>query len=208
MWTDHRCYGYIINWVFRSEIEMFWYFTGVYTKTALHGRLEIWNFYSRVENYFTCLLHSLVKYFRTLEEKFCISVQPCKILYLCYENFTPNYFHFMHSYVFFYFLSQFWSCSDITEKFLESKMADILRCVTLFWHNDWQVLITKVNKIRCFTNHVGLTIEWKLEPPLLPSKLTNGKKPKLNRVNGKKTNPSKTIEINYNCSFWQVATVM
>ena len=30
MWTDHRCYGYIINWVFRSEIEMFWYFTGVY----------------------------------------------------------------------------------------------------------------------------------------------------------------------------------
>ena len=148
--------------------------------------------------------------FKHSKRNFFISAQPCNILYLCYENFIPNYFHFMHSCIFFYFLSQFWSCSDITEKFLKSKMADILKCVTLFWRNyDWQVLITKVNKIRCFTNHASLTtIEWILESPLLPSKLTNGKKPRLSRVNGKKQKPSKNSDINYNCSFWQVATVM
>ena len=37
--------------------------------------------------YFTCLLHSRVKYFLTLEEKFRISTQPCNILYLCYNLF-------------------------------------------------------------------------------------------------------------------------
>ena len=31
---------------------------------------------------FTCSLHSLVKFFSTLEEKFCISTRPCNILYL------------------------------------------------------------------------------------------------------------------------------
>ena len=31
---------------------------------------------------FTCLLHSLVKYFSRLEEKFPISTRPCNILYV------------------------------------------------------------------------------------------------------------------------------
>ena len=35
-----------------------------------------------LKKYFTCSLHSLVKFFWTLEEKFCISTQLCNILYL------------------------------------------------------------------------------------------------------------------------------
>ena len=34
-----------------------------------------------LKKYFTHTLHSLVKFFSTLEEKFCISKQPCNILY-------------------------------------------------------------------------------------------------------------------------------
>ena len=30
MWSDHRCYGYIINQSFRSEIKMIWHFIGVH----------------------------------------------------------------------------------------------------------------------------------------------------------------------------------
>ena len=57
--------------------EMVWYFIGVYIiNRILDGRLEMRNFSSRVENI------SLVKYFSTLEEKFCISAQPCNILYI------------------------------------------------------------------------------------------------------------------------------
>ena len=35
-----------------------------------------------LKKYFTCLLRSLAKYFSTLEEKFCISMRPCNILYI------------------------------------------------------------------------------------------------------------------------------
>ena len=49
-------------------------------KRKLHGRLEIRNFSSHVENYFTRSLRSLVKYFSTLEDKFRISARPCNIL--------------------------------------------------------------------------------------------------------------------------------
>ena len=35
-----------------------------------------------LKKYFTRSLHSLVKYFSTLEEKFRISVRPCNILYI------------------------------------------------------------------------------------------------------------------------------
>ena len=35
-----------------------------------------------LKKYFTCSLHSLVNFFSTLEEKFCISAQACNILYL------------------------------------------------------------------------------------------------------------------------------
>ena len=52
--------------------KMVWCFTGVYIiNRTLHGRLEIRNFSSRVE-----------KYFSTLEEKFRIPARPCNILYL------------------------------------------------------------------------------------------------------------------------------
>ena len=35
-----------------------------------------------LKKYFTRSLHSLVKYFSTLEDKFRISARPCNILYL------------------------------------------------------------------------------------------------------------------------------
>ena len=35
------------------------------------------------KKYFTRPLHSLVKYFLTLEKKFRISARPCNILYIC-----------------------------------------------------------------------------------------------------------------------------
>ena len=38
-----------------------------------------------LKRYFTRSLHSLVKYFSTLEEKFRISARPCNILYLRYH---------------------------------------------------------------------------------------------------------------------------
>ena len=61
------------------------YFIGIYIiNRTLHDRLEIRNFSSRVEKYFTRSLRSLVKYFSTLEEKFRISARPCNILYLFY----------------------------------------------------------------------------------------------------------------------------
>ena len=62
---------------------MVWHFIGVYIiNRTLHDRLEIRNFSSRVEIYFTRSLRSLVKYFSTLEEKFRISARPCNVLYL------------------------------------------------------------------------------------------------------------------------------
>ena len=62
---------------------MVWHFIGVYIiNRTLHDRLEIRNFSSRVEKYFTRSLRSLVKYFSTLEEKFRISARPCNILYI------------------------------------------------------------------------------------------------------------------------------
>ena len=73
---------------------MVWHFIGVYIiNRTLHDRLEIRNFSSRVEKYFTRSLRSLVKYFSTLEEKFRISARPCNILYLLYrqECFTGKY---------------------------------------------------------------------------------------------------------------------
>ena len=51
---------------------MVWHFIGVYIiNRILHDRLEIRNFSSRVE-----------KYFSTLEEKFRISKRPYNILYM------------------------------------------------------------------------------------------------------------------------------
>ena len=67
----------------KCSCEMVWHFIGVYIiNRTLHDRLEMRNFSSRVEKYFTRWLHSLMKYFSTLKEKFPISVRPCNILYL------------------------------------------------------------------------------------------------------------------------------
>ena len=66
---------------------MVWHFIGVYIiNRTLHDRLEIRNFSSRVEKYFTRSLRSLVTYFSTLEEKFRISARPCNILYVLNIN--------------------------------------------------------------------------------------------------------------------------
>ena len=60
---------------------MVWYFIGVYIiNRTLHGDLEIWNFSSRVEKYFTRSLRSLVKYYSPFEETLRISARPCNIL--------------------------------------------------------------------------------------------------------------------------------
>ena len=70
---------------------MVWHFIGVYIiNRTLHDRLEIRNFSSRVEKYFTRSLRSLVKYFSTLEEKFRISARPCNILYICFSCFDKG----------------------------------------------------------------------------------------------------------------------
>ena len=70
MQKDHHCYGYIINRAFHSKKlfnEMAWYFIGVYViNRTLHGCLEIQNFFSLVEKYFTRSLRSLVKYYSSL----------------------------------------------------------------------------------------------------------------------------------------------
>ena len=39
-----------------------------------------------LKKYFTRSLCSLMKYFSTLEGKFCISAQPCNILYTFYKH--------------------------------------------------------------------------------------------------------------------------
>ena len=63
---------------------MVWYFIGVYKiNRTLHGRLEIRNFFSCVEECFTRSLRSLVK--------FRISERPCNILYLLFtQNIGSN----------------------------------------------------------------------------------------------------------------------
>ena len=70
---------------------MVWHFIGVYIiNRTLHDRLEIRNFSSRVEKYFTRSLRSLVKYFSTLEEKFRISARPCNILYVLRSKYCSK----------------------------------------------------------------------------------------------------------------------
>ena len=70
-WKDHCYYGYIINCAFRSKIEMLWYIMSVYIiNRTLHGRLEIRNFSSHVEKYFTHSLCSLMKYFQHSKRNF------------------------------------------------------------------------------------------------------------------------------------------
>ena len=68
---------------------------------TLHGRLEIRNFFSSVEKYFTSDHSERVKYFSTLEEKFCISTRPCTILYI---YFYFLFIHKMHIHLYIYSL--------------------------------------------------------------------------------------------------------
>ena len=76
MWKYHLCYGYIINRTFHIKKLLKWngfvFHWCLIIKRTLHGHLEIRNFSS--------LLHSLMKYFSTLEEKFSISARPCNVL--------------------------------------------------------------------------------------------------------------------------------
>ena len=61
---------------------------------TLHGHLEIQNFSSSVEKYFTSKRSEWVEYFSTLEEKFRIPTWPCNILYIfsvgCWCNFLEK----------------------------------------------------------------------------------------------------------------------
>ena len=53
-----------INRSFCSKIKTFWYLIGVFIMNRiLHGCLEMQNFSSHGEKYFTCLLPSLVEHF-------------------------------------------------------------------------------------------------------------------------------------------------
>ena len=71
----------MINRAFCSGSEMVWYFIGVYiVNRTSHGRLEIRNFSSSVEKYFTSQRSERVKYFSTLKEKFRITKRSCNIL--------------------------------------------------------------------------------------------------------------------------------
>ena len=73
----------MINRAFCSGSEMVWYFIGVYIiNRTSHGRLEIRNYSSSVEKYFTSQRGERVKYFSTLEEKFRITKRSCNILYI------------------------------------------------------------------------------------------------------------------------------
>ena len=68
---------------------MVWQFIGVYIiNRALHGRLEIRNFSSRVEKIFHSFAALTREIFSTLEEKFRISARPCNILYVSFT--IPN----------------------------------------------------------------------------------------------------------------------
>ena len=92
------------NRAIRSESEMVWYFIIVYTvNETLDGRLQMRNFSSCVEKYFTRSLHSFVKYLSTHEETFRISEGPCKILYFLYS------------------LRRWWYCKRTRNKVLAAK---------------------------------------------------------------------------------------
>ena len=52
----------------------------------LYGRVEIQNFSSSVEKYFTSKRNEQVKYFSTREEKFCISLSGHVMFYLLYKH--------------------------------------------------------------------------------------------------------------------------
>ena len=76
--------------------EMIQYFIGVcILNSILHVRLEMQNFSSSVENYFTSERSSLVKYFSTLEEKFRTSARTCNVLYahLVFRSSSPSREH-------------------------------------------------------------------------------------------------------------------
>ena len=63
-------------WGLKGSGEMVWYFISVYIiNRTLDGCLEIRNFSSLVEKYFTRLLGLLMKYYSPLEEKFRISAR-------------------------------------------------------------------------------------------------------------------------------------
>ena len=78
-WKDHRCYGYIINRAFCNDLVFHWCSCNKQNITWPPGDTK---FLFSSWNIITCSLHSLMKYFSTLEEKFRISARSCNILYV------------------------------------------------------------------------------------------------------------------------------
>ena len=68
------------------KVKWFGYFIGLYIiNRTLHGRWRYEIYLLVLKKYFTRSLHSLVKYFLTVEENFCISALPRNIFYLLYR---------------------------------------------------------------------------------------------------------------------------
>ena len=99
---------------------MVWNFIGVYIiNRTLHDRLQIRNFSSRVE-----------KYFSTLEEKFRISAWPCNILYIFGSVSQNSLIQTVKCFLFIRqdFSSQFLRCVDhIYLIFLQGKVSFFAR---------------------------------------------------------------------------------
>ena len=81
MWKYHCCYSYIINGAFHTKKLLKWnglvliFIVVFIINRTLHGCLEIRNFSSSVEKYFTSERS-------TRKEKFRIFARPCNILYV------------------------------------------------------------------------------------------------------------------------------
>ena len=84
VWKSHCCYGYVINHTFHTKKLLKW--NGLVVHWCLYKYVVVWV----LKKYFTCSLHSLVKYFSTLKEKFRISMWPCNVLYIC-NNIKDNF---------------------------------------------------------------------------------------------------------------------
>ena len=106
----------------------------------LHGHAEIWNFSLSVEKYLTRSLRSLVKYFSTQEEKFCIFRRPSNVLFIINTNEIPNLFTFI---VF---------CSKRCNLLCSHNNGDLFTC-------EDNMLFVRV-KISCFHAKAHLLFRW------------------------------------------------
>ena len=118
---------------------MVWWFIGVYIiNRILHGRLEIRNFSSRVEKYFTRSLRSLVKYFSTLEEKFRTSARPCNILYFLRPHSPLQPLAIFPAHISLCRPPQSEHLEQATIKVIDWTMTYENWILTVVWHDVWQ----------------------------------------------------------------------